>query len=61
MYRRRIALRMPMNEPVSLSEQHGVELFPVAPFHFDATYMWEDLFWKRKNQDVEWLEKLIRL
>jgi hypothetical protein len=26
-----------MNEPVSLSEQHGVELFPVAPFHFDAT------------------------
>jgi hypothetical protein len=24
-------------------------------------YMWEDLFWKRKNQDVEWLEKLIRL
>ena len=24
-------------------------------------YFWEDLFWKRKNQHVEWLEKLIRL
>jgi len=24
-------------------------------------YLWEDLFWKRKNEHVEWLEKLIRL
>jgi 3-methyladenine DNA glycosylase/8-oxoguanine DNA glycosylase len=24
-------------------------------------YCWEDLFWKRKTEDVEWLEKLIRL
>jgi 3-methyladenine DNA glycosylase/8-oxoguanine DNA glycosylase len=24
-------------------------------------YFWEDLFWKRKNQHVEWLDKLIRL
>jgi 3-methyladenine DNA glycosylase/8-oxoguanine DNA glycosylase len=24
-------------------------------------YFWEDLFWKRKNEPVEWLEKLIRL
>ena len=24
-------------------------------------YIWEDLFWKRKNEEVEWLEKLIRL
>ena len=24
-------------------------------------YCWEDLFWKRKNESVEWLEKLIRL
>ncbi len=24
-------------------------------------YLWEDLFWKCKNQPVEWLEKLIRL
>jgi 3-methyladenine DNA glycosylase/8-oxoguanine DNA glycosylase len=24
-------------------------------------YFWEDLFWKRKNEHVEWLEKLIRL
>ncbi|MDD1713401.1 MAG: hypothetical protein LUQ69_09585 [Methanoregulaceae archaeon] len=24
-------------------------------------YFWEDLWWQRKNQPVEWLEKLIRL
>ena len=24
-------------------------------------YIWEDLFWKRKNQHIEWLEKEIRL
>ncbi len=24
-------------------------------------YIWEDLFWKRKYEHVEWLEKLIRL
>ena len=24
-------------------------------------YFWEDLFWRRKNQPVDWLEKLIRL
>ena len=24
-------------------------------------YFWEDLFWKRKNENIEWLEKLIRL
>jgi 3-methyladenine DNA glycosylase/8-oxoguanine DNA glycosylase len=24
-------------------------------------YLWEDLFWKRKNQPIEWLEKMIRL
>ncbi len=24
-------------------------------------YIWEDLWWKRKNQNVPWLEKLIRL
>ncbi len=24
-------------------------------------HLWEDLFWKRKNEPVEWLEKLIRL
>ena len=24
-------------------------------------YIWEDLWWKRKNKHVEWLEKLIRL
>ncbi len=24
-------------------------------------YVWQDLFWKRKYDNVEWLEKLIRL
>jgi 3-methyladenine DNA glycosylase/8-oxoguanine DNA glycosylase len=24
-------------------------------------YIWEDLWWKRKNEDVPWLEKLIRV
>lgn len=24
-------------------------------------YIWEDLFWKRKHEKIEWLEKLIRL
>lgn len=24
-------------------------------------YFWEDLFWKRKHEHIEWLEKLIRL
>ncbi|UCH57606.1 MAG: hypothetical protein JSV18_01415 [Candidatus Bathyarchaeota archaeon] len=24
-------------------------------------YIWEDLFWRRKTQKIEWLEKLIRL
>ncbi len=24
-------------------------------------YIWQDLFWKRKHQKIEWLEKLIRL
>lgn len=24
-------------------------------------YIWEDLWWKRKNEDIPWLEKLIRI
>jgi hypothetical protein len=24
-------------------------------------YIWEDLFWRRRNQSVPWLEELIRL
>ncbi len=26
-----------------------------------AHYIWEDIFWKRKNEKIEWLEKEIRL
>jgi 3-methyladenine DNA glycosylase/8-oxoguanine DNA glycosylase len=28
---------------------------------FAVHYFWEDLFWRRKTEHVEWLEKLIRL
>jgi hypothetical protein len=24
-------------------------------------YIWEDIFWKRKHEHIEWLEKEIRL
>ena len=24
-------------------------------------YFWQDLFWKRKNEHIEWLDKLVRL
>ena len=24
-------------------------------------YIWEDLWWKRKNEHIPWLEKLIRI
>ena len=24
-------------------------------------YVWEDLFWRRRHEGVDWLEKLIRL
>ncbi len=24
-------------------------------------YVWEDLFWRRKHEPVDWLEKLIHL
>ncbi len=26
-----------------------------------VNYIWEDLFWKRKHEPVNWLENLIRL
>ena len=28
---------------------------------FTVHYIWEDLFWKRKHENVPWLESLIRL
>lgn len=32
------------------------------PFqHLAVHYIWEDLWWKRKNQHIPWLEKLIRV
>lgn len=29
--------------------------------HLAVHYIWEDLWWKRKNESVPWLEKLIRV
>ncbi len=29
--------------------------------HLAIHYIWEDLWWKRKNESIEWLEKEIRL
>ena len=29
--------------------------------HLAVHYMWEDLWWKRKNEQIPWLEKLIRI
>jgi len=32
------------------------------PFrHLAIHYIWEDLWWKRKNENLPWLEKLIRI
>jgi hypothetical protein len=33
---------------------HGYKMLAVH-------YIWEDLFWKRKYEQIPWLEKLIRL
>jgi 3-methyladenine DNA glycosylase/8-oxoguanine DNA glycosylase len=49
-------------EPVSVEEL--LELFDrrFGEYKMLAVhYIWEDLFWKRKYEDIEWLEKLIRL
>ncbi|MHA2380211.1 MAG: DNA-3-methyladenine glycosylase family protein [Candidatus Thorarchaeota archaeon] len=50
------------SEPVSVdrlfahfNEQFG--MYKMLAVH----YVWEDLFWKRKHGDVEWLKDLIRL
>jgi hypothetical protein len=24
-------------------------------------YIWEDIWWKRRNEHISWLEKLVRL
>jgi 3-methyladenine DNA glycosylase/8-oxoguanine DNA glycosylase len=49
-------------EPVSVKEL--LELFDrrFGEYKMLAVhYIWEDLFWKRKYEDIEWLERLIRL
>jgi 3-methyladenine DNA glycosylase/8-oxoguanine DNA glycosylase len=51
-----------LEEPVSVKEL--LELFDrrFGEYKMLAVhYIWEDLFWKRKYEDIEWLERLIRL
>lgn len=49
--------------------EHPVEVAKILK-HFEkfgdykqlaVHYVWEDLWWKRKNEDIPWLEKLIRI
>lgn len=50
------------NEPVSTDELLGFfdKRFGKCK-RLAVHYVWQDLFWKRKHEDIEWLEKLIRL
>ena len=50
------------DKPVSVDKllklfEHRFDQYKMLAVH----YIWEDLFWKRKHEKVEWLERLIRL
>jgi 3-methyladenine DNA glycosylase/8-oxoguanine DNA glycosylase len=47
---------VPVNQLLHLLDERFGEYKMLA-----VHYVWEDLFWKRKHQKIEWLEKLIRL
>ncbi|MFX1255844.1 MAG: DNA-3-methyladenine glycosylase family protein [Promethearchaeota archaeon] len=49
-------------EPVSVDELLDLFNERFSKYRMLAVhYIWEDLFWKRKNESIKWLEKLIRL
>jgi 3-methyladenine DNA glycosylase/8-oxoguanine DNA glycosylase len=51
-----------VNDPVPVSEL--LDLFKKRYGAYRALavhYIWEDLFWRHKNEDVPWLEGLVRL
>jgi len=50
------------DDPVPIDELHAYFEAYYGGYRMLAVhYFWEDLFWKRKNAPVAWLEKLIRL
>jgi len=50
------------DEPVSVDKLLGLFNERFGRYRMLAVhYIWEDLFWKRKHEGIDWLEKLIRL
>jgi 3-methyladenine DNA glycosylase/8-oxoguanine DNA glycosylase len=50
------------DEPVSVDKLLGLFNERFGKYRMLAVhYIGEDLFWKRKHEDIDWLEKLIRL
>ncbi|MBE3092340.1 MAG: hypothetical protein IMZ51_01580 [Chloroflexi bacterium] len=52
---------------MKLSKVKAFFITPTSHFHFDGKYsmlavhyIWEDIFWRRKNEKIDWLEKEIR-
>jgi predicted RNA binding protein YcfA (HicA-like mRNA interferase family) len=46
---------------ITIPRANPVDAFTMAGIVKDAGLTIEDLFWKRKTEHVEWLEKLVRL
>jgi len=57
---------------IFFNKDHEKELVPVSKMlkrfrkwgkwkALAVHYVWEDIWWKRRNEHIEWLEKLIRL
>ena len=47
---------VPVEDLIAFFDRH------FSPYRMLAVnYIWEDLWWRRKNEPVEWLERLIRL
>jgi len=50
------------DKPVSVDKLLGLFEERFGKYKMLAVhYIWEDLFWRRRHDDIEWLEKLIRL
>jgi len=58
----RLFFGTPVDEPVAV--ERLIELFNerfAGYRNLAVHYIWEDLFWRRMHEQVDWLEKLIRL
>lgn len=52
----------PPDEPIAVDKLLGFFRDSFGEYRMLAVhYVWEDVFWKRKHECVDWLEKLIRL